>query len=58
MALDESQENDMTLMDQGFSFTIEKELFDQVKPIHIDYVETIDGSGFQLTSNLPKNDCC
>ncbi len=58
MALDEPQENDVTFADQGISFAIEKGLFDEAKPIRIDYVETLQGAGFQLTSSLPSSGCC
>jgi len=39
-------------------FAIEKDLFEQADPIGIDFVETPDGSGFSLTSNLTKNGGC
>lgn len=58
MALDESQENDITLTDQGITFAIEKGLFEQAKPIGVDFVESLGGSGFQLTSNLPTTGEC
>jgi iron-sulfur cluster assembly protein len=58
MALDEPQENDVTFTDQGISYAIEKGLFNEAKPIRVDYVETLDGSGFQLTSSLPSGGCC
>jgi len=58
MALDEPQENDVTFTDQGISFAIEKGLFEEAKPIRVDYVETLDGSGFQLSSNLPTGGGC
>jgi len=58
MALDEPQKNDVTFTDQGISFAIEKGLFDEAKPIRIDYAEALDGSGFQLTSSLPSGGGC
>jgi hypothetical protein len=58
MALDEPQENDVTFTDQGISFAIEKGLFDEAKPIHVDVVESPGGAGFQLTSSLPTGGCC
>jgi len=58
MALDEPQENDMTFTELGISFTVEKGLFNEVKPIRVDYVETRDGSGLQISSSLPSGGCC
>jgi Fe-S cluster assembly iron-binding protein IscA len=58
MALDEPQENDVTHMDGGITFAIEKDLFEQVRPIRVDFVESPDGSGFQLSSSLPKSGGC
>jgi Fe-S cluster assembly iron-binding protein IscA len=58
MALDEPKESDVTFNDQGIMFAIEKDLFEQADPIGIDFVETPDGSGFSLTSNLTKNGGC
>jgi Fe-S cluster assembly iron-binding protein IscA len=58
MALDEPQDNDMTFTDQGISFAIDKDLFEQAKPIKVDYVKTLEGAGFQLTSSLPSGGCC
>ncbi len=58
MALDEPQEDDMTFTDQGITFAIEKKLFEDAKPICVDFVESLNGSGFQLTSNLPSGGVC
>ena len=33
MALDEPQEKDFTVMDQGVTFAVEKDLFEKAKPI-------------------------
>jgi iron-sulfur cluster assembly protein len=58
MALDEPQENDFTYTDRGVTLAIAKDLLEQVKPIRVDYVESEDGSGFQLSSSLAKSDGC
>ncbi len=59
MALDEPQETDLTFTDQGITFAIEKKLFEDAKPIRLDFVESVNGSGFQLTSSLPSGgECC
>jgi iron-sulfur cluster assembly protein len=59
MALDEPKENDVLLTDQGITFVIEKDIFEEAKPINVDFVESPSGSGFSLTSNLPASgECC
>jgi iron-sulfur cluster assembly protein len=58
MALDEPQQNDATFTDQEITFVIEKDLFDQAKPILVDYVESAQGAGFALTSSLPDGGGC
>jgi Fe-S cluster assembly iron-binding protein IscA len=58
MALDESTTNDEAFEDRGVTFLVEKELFDKVKPIAVDFITTPRGSGFQLTSSLSKENAC
>lgn len=60
MALDEPHDNDMTFTDRNINYIIEKELFDKAKPIKIDFVKSLSGSGFELTSSLPFSGggCC
>ncbi len=58
MALDEPQQNDLTFTDQGITFAIEKDLYEKAKPIRVEFVESPNGSGFQLTSNLPSGGGC
>ena len=64
MALDEPRENDEVIKDDGITYLIEKQLFEDVKPINIDFTETAMGSGFSISSNLKKADgdcgasCC
>jgi len=59
MALDELQQNDITFTEQRIIFVIIKKLFDDVKPIKINYIESVNGSGFQLKSSLsPCGGCC
>ena len=58
MALDEPKDNDVTFTDQGITFAIEKDLFEQAKPIGVDFVESPDGAGFSLTSSLPTSKGC
>jgi Fe-S cluster assembly iron-binding protein IscA len=54
MSLDEHQENDEVFRDGGLTFLIEKQLFEQVQPIKIDYVHTASGAGdgFSISANL------
>jgi Fe-S cluster assembly iron-binding protein IscA len=58
MALDEPQNSDLTFTEQGITFAIEKELFEDAKPIRIDFVDSPTGAGFQLTSSLSSADGC
>ncbi len=52
MALDEPREDDEIIKDNNISYLINKELFDQAKPINVDFVESAFGSGFSISSNL------
>lgn len=54
MALDKQKENDQVFTEKGVTFVIEKELFDRAKPISVDYVESILGSGYKIKSELMK----
>ncbi len=58
MALDEPQEDDVTYTEGDVTFTIDKNLFEQVKPIRVDFVESAEGSGFQLASSLAAGGGC
>jgi len=58
MALDEPQENDVTYTDHGVTFTIEKDLLEQIKPVRVDFVESAEGSGFHLASSLMAGGGC
>ena len=59
MALDEPLEEDMTFTDRDVKFVIDKKLFEEVKPIRVDFIEAATGSGFKLTSNLAAEaGCC
>jgi Fe-S cluster assembly iron-binding protein IscA len=58
MALDEPKESDHVFDDRSLSYVIEKELFDRVKPIKVDYVTTPMGAGFNISSNLPVGSSC
>lgn len=58
MALDEPKENDEIIKDNNITYLIEKELFDSVKPINIDFIDSVMGSGFSITSSLTKANSC
>ena len=58
MALDEPQEDDVTYTIHGLTLTIEKDLLEHVKPIRVDYVESVGGSGFHLASGLETTEGC
>ncbi len=55
MALDEPKETDVVVKERGVTFLIEKGLFEQTKPIHIDYTEGAMGAGYLVKSELLKN---
>ncbi len=56
MTLDEPQERDETFHERGLTFSMDKQVFEQVKPVKIDYVRTAsgDGDGFSISANLVK----
>lgn len=58
MALDESQENDEVITEKGITFLVEKSLYQEAKPISIEFVESAMGSGFMVKSNLAKSGGC
>jgi len=57
MALDELQENDEVFKEKGLTFMINRELFEEVKPIKVDFIDTPRGSGYSITANLAGADC-
>jgi len=54
LAFDERRENDHMFTEGGVTFLVEESLLERVKPISIEYVEGILGSGFTLKSALMK----
>jgi iron-sulfur cluster assembly protein len=58
MALDEPSEADHVFDDKGLKYVIDKVLFEQVKPIKLDYVDSPMGSGFNIASNLKSAISC
>ena len=58
MALDEPKEDDKIFQNNGITYLVNKELFELVKPINVDFVETILGSGFSISSKLSSEGFC
>jgi iron-sulfur cluster assembly protein len=58
MALDEPKGDDEVVKEDGVTYLINKQLFDQVKPLTVDFVESAHGSGFSIQSNLAKGASC
>jgi Fe-S cluster assembly iron-binding protein IscA len=58
MALDEPKENDEIIKDNGITYLIEKSLYEKVKPINIDFVESAMGSGFSINSAMSRGTSC
>ena len=58
MSLDEAKEGDKTFQEDGITFIIEESLFEQAKPINIDFIDSARGSGFSITSNLSLGAAC
>ena len=59
MALDEPGKDDELFDEKGTKFVIDKDIFNQAKPINVDFIETPQGSGFKVTSSLsaPSGGC-
>jgi iron-sulfur cluster assembly protein len=58
LALDESKENDKVFDEKGLTYLIEKDLYENVKPIKVDFVKTPMGEGFNIDSNMKKESEC
>ena len=52
MALDGPQEDDEIFDNDGITYVINRQLFESVKPIHVDFISTYTGSGFSISSSL------
>ncbi len=58
MALDEPKENDEVMDNNGITYLVEKGLFEQVKPITVDFVDGNMGAGFSIQSSLQAGGGC
>ena len=54
LALDELRDGDESFDDRGITFVVEKDFYEKVKPIKVDYMESPMGAGFNISSNMPK----
>jgi len=54
LALDELRDDDESFDDRGLTFIVEKEFYEKIKPIKVDYMEGPMGAGFSISSNMPK----
>ncbi|MDD5007968.1 MAG: hypothetical protein PHU49_16450 [Syntrophorhabdaceae bacterium] len=54
MALDEPHDDDQIFNEKGVTFIMNKELFEEVKPVSIDFVKSAMGAGFMIQSELSK----
>jgi Fe-S cluster assembly iron-binding protein IscA len=57
MALDEPQEGDEILHDDGLTFVIERLLFEMAKPIQIDFETEEPNEKFIISSPLVESHC-
>lgn len=58
MALDGPKEDDETFNDNGITYVINSQLFEQVKPVNVDYIDTPMGAGFKISANLASGGSC
>jgi iron-sulfur cluster assembly protein len=58
MALDGPLGDDEVFDDEGITYLINRELFEQVKPIRVDFVTTYMGSGFSISANMAEAGTC
>ena len=54
MALDGPQGDDEVFDDDGITYVIDRQLFERVKPIRVDFITTYMGSGFSISANMPS----
>ncbi len=55
MVLDEPSVDDEIFKEGGVTYAINKELFEKVKPIQLDFIETEKGSGYRISSSMQKS---
>ncbi len=55
LALDEPKDDDTVFTEGGITYLVNKSLYERVKPIKLDFVDTPTGSGFTLSSSMEKS---
>jgi iron-sulfur cluster assembly protein len=58
MALDEPKDDDEIMDNNGITYLMNRQLLDQVKPVTVDFIESAQGAGFSISSNLSKGNTC
>jgi Fe-S cluster assembly iron-binding protein IscA len=58
LALDEPRDNDKVIEQNDITYVINEQLFDDIQPISVDFIESAMGSGFSVTSKMSKADGC
>jgi iron-sulfur cluster assembly protein len=54
LALDELKDDDKSFDDRGLTFVMEKDFYEKIKPVKVDYADTPMGAGFNISSNMQK----
>jgi Fe-S cluster assembly iron-binding protein IscA len=54
LALDGPSEDDKVFTQEGVTYVVNKDLFERVKPIKVDFINSPRGDGFFIFSNLGK----
>ena len=58
LAMDKSKPDDEVFEQDGVNYVIEKDLLLEAQPIVIEFLETAQGSGFNIQSNLKRPSSC
>jgi len=58
LALDELRDNDQVFDYSDFTYVIEKNLFEQIRPVKVDFVNSMMGSGFDISSGMQMDSSC
>lgn len=58
MALDEPKKTDEVFDRDGVTFLVDKQFYEQNKPITVDYVDTPRQKGFKIKSGLDEKNGC
>ena len=58
LALDEPREKDEVFDDRGLTYIIEKEFYNSLKPVKIDFIKSSFGSGFSISSSMKTGKSC